>query len=241
MATTTGTLLAYVETKTQAGAGTLNNTTTGIPMLNEALLDFRSEMIKRGVAASQLQEAYVASVSAPVAPAGSTFAYPSDMYFLKTIEVNMTTGVQQDYVQAQIVSVSNSPDQSSFDWMRVNQDINHPMFADMGDTYEIFPSFNHATNFTNAIKIIYYLTPTPYVTTGDNLSYPDSLNWYILAKKVASIYYESLNKFNEAADWNKKYTDALNSLNTTLSEGSQQPIEPSGLTGSQTGMAGWAY
>ena len=238
---TVSNLLAYVETKTQAGAGTLNNTTTGVPFLNEALLDFRSEMIKRGVAASQLQESYVATVSPPTAPAGSTFAYPSNMYFLKTIEVNMTTGVQQDYVQATLISESNSPDGASFDWLRVNQDKNNPLFADMGDTFEIFPSFTYATNFTNAIKIIYFLTPNPYVNLSDTLAYPDSLNMYILAKKTAAVYFESLMKFAEAKTWNDAYISDLNRLNTTLAQGSEQPISPTPLQGSQTGMAGWAY
>src|SRR6185369_7720801 len=108
MATTVSTLLNYVEKKTQAGAGTLNNATDGLLFLNEALLDFRSELIKRGIDGAQLQESYVASVSPPVSGNGSTFAWPDDMYFLKTVSVNMTSGAPNDYVQARIMDVSNT-------------------------------------------------------------------------------------------------------------------------------------
>lgn len=232
---TVSTLLSYVEQKTQAGTGNLNGA-NGISFLNEALLDFRSELIKRGIDAAQTQESYVATVSVPTYPNTSTFAYPSDMYFLKTIEVNMAGGTQQDYKVAKQVDVSNLPAGTSMDWLRVNQPTSQPLFDDRGDTYEIFPTFTGAMNLTNAIKIIYYLTPTTYTATSDALVYPDSLNWYLLARKVAALYYESLNKFQEADIWEKKYRDGLDSIETTLAQGSQQPIQPEGLH-----LTGWEY
>lgn len=232
MAITTGTLLAYVEQKTQAGTGTLNSA-NGISFLNEALLDFRSELIKRGVDASGTQEAYVNTVTPPSSGNGSTFSYPSDMYFLKTITVNMTDSNPQNYVRANIVDVSNTQEGQSFEWLRANQPSNIPLFDDRGDTYEIFPSFTSSMNLVNAIRIFYYLTPTPYITTSDNLTYPDTLDWYCLALKVASIYYESLNKFEEADVWQARYDKRLAKLITTEAQGSQQPIQPGqlGLTG----------
>lgn len=236
MSISVSTLLAYVETKTQAGTGTLNNTGTGIPMLNEALLDFRSELIKRNIDGSQTQESYLPTVTKPASGQGSTFAYPTDMYFLKTIEINMTTGSTNDYVQAQIMDVSNTPSQVSFDWLRLNQDMNQPMVDDRGDTFEVFPSFTNATNLTNAIKIIYYLTPTPYVNTSDTLTYPDTLDWYVLANKVAVIYYESLNKFTEADVWEQKYQKRLAKLIVTEAEGSQQPLNVQQLP-----TTGWEF
>lgn len=228
-------LLAYCEQKTQAGTGNLNSATTGLTFLNEALLDFRMEMIKRGVDASQTQESY-ASASVPASGNGSTFAYPSDMFALKTIEVNMTDGSAQNYLTATQVDVANIPGQSSFSWLRLNQPVTNPLFDDRGDTFEIFPSFASAMNLTNALRIFYYLTPTPYTATADTLVYPDSLNQYLLATKICSLYYESLSKFQDANDWNTKYNLGLNKLNTTLAQGSKQPIQPTGLQ-----MSGWEF
>ena len=91
-------------------------------------------------------------------------------------------------------------------------------------------------NLTNAIRISYYLNPTPYTSTSDTLVYPDSLDWYILATRVCSLYYESLNKFAEADYWRGLYVNKMASLNTTLGRGSEQPIQPTGLTDT-----GWSY
>lgn len=236
MAITVSNLLAYVELKTQAGTGTLNTTTTGLLFLNEALLDFRSELIKRGIDGAQLQESYVATVTVPAATNGSTFAWPDDMYFLKTISVNMNDTTANGYIQARAVDVANTPDQTSFEWLRNNQPAWSPLFDNRGDTFEIFPSFANASNLSNAIRILYYLTPTPYTSTSDNLTYPDTLDWYILAIKVAVVYYESLNKFDEAGIWNQRYIDRLNKLITTQAPGSKQPIQSQGLV-----MDGWNY
>ncbi len=228
MSTTVSTLLAYVEQKTQAGTGTLNGA-NGISFLNEALLDFRGELIKRGIDAAQTQESYVATVSTVTLPTGSTFAWPTDMFFLKTISVNFTDTTANNYIQAQQVDVSNVPGNGTFEWLRANQPTAQPLFDDRGDTFEIFPAFQTGMNLTNAIRIFYFLTPTPYASTSDTLSYPDSLDWYILAIKVASLYYESLNKFEEAAYWRKLYEARVAKVETTLAQGSQQPLEAQGL------------
>lgn len=234
MATNVSTLLAYCEQKTQAGTGNLNGA-NGISFLNEALIDFRGEMIKRGIDASQTQESY-ASGSIPTVGNGSTFAYPSDMFALKTIEVNMIDTTSQNYILATQLDVSNIPGQVSFSFLRLNQPASSPLFDDRGDTYEIFPSFSQGTNLTNAIRLFYFLTPTPYTTTGDNLIYPDSLDWYILATRVCSLYYESLNKFSEADYWRGLYVNKMGVLNTTLGRGSQQPIQPTPLP-----LSGWEF
>lgn len=235
MSTTVSQLLAYCETKTQAGVGNLNGS-NGLSFLNEALIDFRGEMIKRGVDASQTQESYIASVTPPSANNGSTFPYPSDMFALKTIEVNMTDSTTQNFLLATQLDVANIPGQSSFSQLRLNQPSSNPLFDDRGDTFEIFPAFAAGMNLTNAVRIFYFLTPTPYSATSDTLIYPDSLDWYILATRVCSLYYESLNKFQEADYWRGLYVKKMNDLNTTLARGSQQPIQPTGLT-----LSGWEY
>lgn len=232
---TVSTLLAYVETKTQAGTGTLNGT-TGLGYLNEALVDYTSDLIKRGIDASQLRESYVTTVTVPSTGNGSTFAYPSDMFALKTIEVNMTDTNPSNYLLATQVDVSNIPGNQSFSALRVNQPTTSPLFDDRGDTYEIFPSFSSATNTSNAIRIFYYIAPTLYTSTADTLVYPVSLDWYILAIRVASIYYQALTKFNEAEFWENKYRARLDKTITTLAQGSKQPIQPQGLQ-----IDGWEF
>lgn len=234
MATLVSDLLSYVETKTQAGTGTLNSS-LGLGYLNEALLDYTSELIKRGVDAAQIQESY-ASASVPAAGNGSTFAYPSDMFALKTIEVNMTDSNVNNYLLAQQVDVSNIPGNASFSQLRLNQPTHAPLFDDRGDTYEIFPSFASGTNTANAIRIFYYLTPTPYTAVSDALAYPVTLDWYILALRVASLYFQALQKFNEAEFWEGKYNARIAKNITTLAKGSQQPIEPTPLQDN-----GWNY
>lgn len=228
MSITTGTLLTYVENKTQAGTGTLNVATPGIDFLNEAMLDLRSELIKRGIDAAQIQESY-ASATTPVSGQGSTFAFPTDLFRLKTIEVNMTDTSQNNYLQAQPVEMSNTPGMTSYDFLRKNQSVTQPLFDNHGDTFEIYPSFASSMNLTNAMKIVYFLTPTLYTTTSDTLAYPDSLHWYILADKVSAIYYQSLSKFGEAESFDKEYIKKLNNLVEAIAPASQQPISAQGL------------
>lgn len=233
MATTVSTVLSYCEQKTQAGTGNLNGS-NGINFLNEAQDEFRSTLIDRGVDAAQTQESYTNGSYATAAGDNySTFSFPSDMYALKTIEINMTDSNSQNYLQAQQLDAANTPGGTSFSWLRANQSTSMPLVDVRGDTYEIFPSFFSATNTTNAIRIIYFLAPTQYATTGDSLSYPDSVNWQILAKRVCGLYYESLNKFTEADYWNNQYKQDVEKLTETLAKGSQQPIQaqPLALTG----------
>jgi len=232
---TTGTLLTYVETKTQAGTGSLSVSTPGIDFLNEAMLDLRSELIRRGIDAAQIQESY-ATASLPAAGQGSTFAFPSDLFRLKTIEVNMTDTNQNNYISCGALEMANTPNNTSYDFLRKNQPITNPLVDNHGDTFEIYPSFVSGMNLTNSIKIVYFLVPTLYTTTGDTLAYPDSLHSYILADKVAAIYFQSLSKFNEADKWNEDYKKKLDNLVEAIAPTSQQPVETQGLP-----LTGWEF
>lgn len=229
-------LLAYAETKTQAGTGTLNSA-QGIGFLNEAQNEFRSALINKGIDASQIQESYADGAFATAGgDSYSTFAYPADMYALKTIEVNMTDNNPLNYIQAQQADAANLPGRSSFSWARANQPSSYPLFDDHGDTYEIYPSFKNASNTANAIRLVYYLNPIPYATTSDALQYPDVLNWQTLAERVSAIYYESLNKFTEAEYWNAAYQKDMEQMGVTLERGSKQPLKLQQLT-----ITGWEF
>jgi hypothetical protein len=236
MSTTVAQVLSYAEQNTQAASGTINNSTTGLNWLNDALLDYRTELMRRGVDADQIVEAYVPSVTPPTGGQGSTFSWPADFYFLKTIEVNMINTNQASYLQAQILAIQNTPNQTSFDWYRINQPTDAPLFDNRGDTYEIFPTFTSSMNLVNPIHLFYFQQPTPYSSTGQNLSYPDSLDPNILGLRVRSLYFQSIKKFNEADFWEGKYKERLEKQINTLSRKSQQPNNTTPIQNS-----GWSY
>ena len=239
MSTTVTNVLSYAENRTQSGAGSINNVSLGVPFLNDAVVDFRKELIKKNIDAGQISEAY-STPTAPPSGQGSVFSFPTDYFMLKTIEINMTDGSQQDYVQAQPLDAANTPNNTSYDWLRVNQDPNNPLFDNRGNVFEIFPSFAYAKNLTNAIKILYFIQPAQYVNLTDVLIYPDTLDTQALSLRVASFYYQSLNKFTEADYWENKYKGRLESIIVTEAQGSKQPLQPNGLVGgSSSDVNGW--
>lgn len=198
----------------------------GIEFANEALLDFRRRLLSAGVDAAQVQESY-----ADMTANTGTYTYPADMFWLKTIELNYTSAVGQDYLTAQQVDISNLPNMESFGWLRENASTNSPYFDDRGDWYEIFPTPD-GTN-SQGIRIFYFLEPTLYTATSDTVAYPESLDDRILAFRIAADYYRMLNKFEEALNYDAQYEKRVKDIIGTLSRGSQQPIQAqvSPLTG----------
>lgn len=222
---TVSTILAYARSQGQTDSNGLTDT-NGLIFVNAALLDYRREMIRRGIDASQVQEAYR---DGGTANGRSAFLYPSDMFALKTIEVNFTDTTQNNYKTAAPLEEANVPAGTSFDWLRNNQSTQSPLFDNHGDWYEIFPTFANAPNSSQAIKLIYFLQPTEYATVGDTLTYPDTLDYRILGMKTLACYLAAQQSFDAATYWDGKYTTALNGLDTTLARGSQQPIQPTPL------------
>ena len=203
--------------------------TLGIEFANEALLDFRRRLLSNGVDASQLQEAY-RDMTADT----GTYLYPSDMFWLKAIELNYTSNVQQDYITATQVDISNLPNMTSFGWLRSNANANTPYFDDRGDWYEIFPT--PVSGNSQGIRIFYFMEPTLYTATSDTIAYPESLDDRILAYRISADYYRMLNKFDEALAYDAQYEARVKDIIATLSRGSQQPIQ------AQTPpMTGWEF
>lgn len=162
----------------------------GIVLANEALLDFHRRFINGGIDASQLQESYAALTSGT-----GTYLYPSDMFFLKAIELNYNNGNTQNYKMASQVDVSNISGQQSFSQLRLNASVDAPQFDDRGDWFEVFPT--PTVSNSQGIRIFYFLEPTEYTSTSDTISYPVTLDYRVLAWRIASNYYYSLNKFAE--------------------------------------------
>lgn len=203
--------------------------TLGLAFSNDALQNITREMFKRDIDAAQVQEAYTnLTTNNP-----NTYAWPTDMFALKTIEVNTTSTNQQDYLQARSIEVANIQ-YSSFDWLRVNQSSAQPLFDNRGDTFEIFPIPGAAV--TRGIKIIYFLQPTEFTSGSDTINYPQSLDYRCLSARVACLYAKTQNNLPLAQIMEKEYQDRLQDIIRILAPASQQPIQPERLQ-----ITGWQF
>src|SRR6185503_10586822 len=100
------TVLAFSRAQAQTDSNGLTDT-NGIIFANEANSDFHRRLVAKGVDASQLQESYRDGAVPATAGNGSTFLYPSNMLFLKTIELNYTDTNANNYQLAKQVDISN--------------------------------------------------------------------------------------------------------------------------------------
>lgn len=220
-------VLAYARAQAQTDSNGLTDA-TGIIFANEALVDFRRQLIAAGVDASQLQEAYRDGVANT-----GTYLYPTDMFWLKEIELNYANTNAADYKTATQVDVSNIPGNKSTGWLRTNANPQQPYFDDRGDWFEIFPTPTAAHNVSQIIRLFYFLKPTEFAATSDTISYPESLDYRILGWRVAVNYLYSTGATTGSGrnvhllgdTFNIKYQERVKQLIATLSRGSQQPIQ----------------
>ena len=211
--------LSFARTQAQTDSNGLTDA-KGIIFANEALLDFHNTLIHHGIDASQIQESYTSGTANQ-----GTYLYPTDMWFLKAIEVNFQDTNTQNYLTAQQMDQSNIPAGQSFSWLRKNQTTRFPLFADNGDWFEIFPTPTSANNLTDMFRIFYFLEPTEYTSTADTISYPESLDYRILGWRIASSYLKSLGNWESAIPFDEQYNQKVAKLVKTLGRGTQQPME----------------
>lgn len=222
--------LSFARTQSQTDSNGLTNA-NGIIWANEALLDFRRRLIVAGVDASQLQEAYRNGTADQ-----GTYLYPSDMFWLKAIELNYANTTAQDYITATQLDVSNIPAGKSMGWLRTNASTTNPWFDDRGDYFEIFPTPGAGDNLTQLVRIYYYLEPTEYTAVGNTVAYPESLDYRILGWRIAANYLYSLGNIAKGDAFNSKYEERIKQLIATLSRGSQQPLQAVPIQ-----MTGWEF
>lgn len=228
MATVVNDVLTYARQLAQTDNTGLTDT-AGLAFCNDALQNMTRSMFERNIDAAQTQEAYTnLTTNNP-----NTYLWPSNMYALKTIEVNFTDQQQTNYLQATEVEVANIQ-ANSFDWLRVNQNPGFPLFDNRGDTFEIFPIPTLAN--ANGLRIFYYLTPTEYTSTASTLSYPQTLDYRCLAARVAALYAISVADMNMFQVASAEYDKRLHDLINILAPSSQQPIKPQKLL-----ITGWQY
>lgn len=216
---TLSTILAFARAQAQTDSNGLTDA-KGIIFANEALLDFHNNLISHGIDASQTQEAYTSGTANQ-----GTYLWPTDMWFLKAIEVNYTDTTESNYIRADQVDVSNLAGDNSFSWIRKNQSVQDPKFDDRGDQFEIFPTPLSSNNLTNMFRIFYFLEPTEYTATSDTITYPVSLDYRILGWRIASSYLKSLGNWESAVPFDEEYKQRVEKIVKTLGRGSQTPLQ----------------
>lgn len=226
---TVSTAITYARQKAQTDSNGISDT-LGLAWANNGLIDITRDLIARGIDAAQTQESYATIAGSDAQP--GRFAWPSDMFALKTIEVDFTGVGGQNYVQATKLDVANLQGTTSWDFVRKNQSSAEPAFTNHGDTGEVFP-----TVITSAlVRIYYYLTPTEYTVTSDTIAYPQSLDYRALGDKILVSYYQSLEKFDIADKWLEQYTKKITDGINILGPQSKQPLQPEKLR-----MTGWNF
>lgn len=222
-------VLTFARSQAQTDANGLTNT-NGITFANAALLDFRRRLQAAGVDAAQLQEAYTDMVADT-----GTYLYPTNMFWLKAIQLNYSGNNANEYFTAQQIDVSNLPSNvQSFGWFRNNASTSQPFFNDMGDWFEIFPTPESASS--QGIRIWYFMEATEYTGTTDTIAYPENLDYRVLGWRVVSSYYKMLNKFDEAVVADAEYEKMVRDIIQTLGRGTQQPMQAMPIQDS-----GWSY
>src|SRR5690349_19968740 len=100
------TILSYARAQTHTDSSGISDT-NGISWTNDALNEYHRLLIKKGVDASQIQEAYV---SIPLSADGFAVSlWPTDLLLLKELSINFSDTSQQNYLNAKQVDVSNLP------------------------------------------------------------------------------------------------------------------------------------
>lgn len=228
MATSVLSAIQYAQQLAQTDSGNIGSV-LGLALYNDALQTMTRDMLNRGLDAAQTKEAYTDLTTA----SPNTYAWPTDMYALKTIEVNWGDNQAQNYLQANPVDVANIQNQS-FSWLRANQDQQQPLFDNRGDTFEIFPT--PLVSNTAGIRIFYFLTPTEALDVGTAIQYPQTLDYRALSCLIASRYYKSQNDTVMAQVYEEEYNTRMGKIINILAPSSQQPITPSPLQ-----ITGWNY
>lgn len=229
MATSITAAITYARQLAQTDSNAITDA-LGLAFYNDALQMMTRDLVDRGIDAAQTQETY-RDLDATLDP--NTYLFPSDMFALKTIEVNWSDDSQNNYITAKPMDVANIQERS-FSWLRANHPQSEPLFDNRGDQFEIFPTPT-ATN-TNGIRIFYFLTPTEGADVGTAIDYPQTLDYRALACLMAALYYKTQNDMNMASIYEIEYKQRIEKIIRILAPPSQQPITPEPLK-----LSGWQY
>lgn len=218
MATSIMAAITYAQQLSQTDNNGISSIASGngLAFANDAQNDLIRELTSRNINAGVL----TFSPSSVLTASTTSFNWPTGMYALKTVEVNYTDTQQANYIQAQEVEISNAQN-VSFDQLRVNQPVSRPLFANYGNTWEVFPT---PTSNINA-KFVYWTLPTEYSDIGSAVSYPATLDYRVLGTKIAELYKLSLGDYNAATSFENEYKKRVEKIVKILAPASQQPIQ----------------
>lgn len=203
--------------------------TLGLTFASDAQRTFIRDLTARNIDAAQTQEAYTDMVSGQ-----GSYAWPSDMYSLKTIELDYTGTGGMNYVQPHQLDISNIQGTLSFSFLRTNQPTLNPLVDNRGDTYEIFPT--PVASASQGIRLFYWLNPTDFVSTSDTIAYPATLDYRCLGEKIAALYAKRLQQAQAEADYDTAYAKRRDDIIRILAPGTQQPIQAQTLQ-----ITGWEF
>ncbi len=221
--------ITYARQKGQTDSNGISDT-NGLAWANSGLIDITREYIKRNIDASQTAESQATLLSTDVPP--GRFAWPSDMFMLKTISANYSDSSQANFIQCEKLDVANIQGLASVDNVRLNQPASNPQFTNHGDTGEIFPTPTGSV----IARIFYYLAPTEYSSVSSTLTYPISLDYRVIGDKILEAYYQSLENFPVAIEWGNQSVKKIDDSILILGPQSQQPIKPQILQ-----ISGWEF
>lgn len=220
--------ITYARQISQVDSNGLTDT-LGLTFASDAQRTFIRDLSVRDIDAVQTQESYTDLVINQ-----GSYAYPSDMFFLKTIEVDYAGGGGNNYLQATQVDVSNLQGSQSFSALRLNQSTQDPLMDNRGDTYELFPT--PLTGISQGIRLFYFLNPTDFTATSDVVTYPMTLDYRCLGEKIAAMYAKRLQQTDAEADFNKGYDKRRDDIIKILAPGTQQPIKAKTIQ-----ISGWEF
>lgn len=228
MATSILSAITYTQQLAQTDSNGIGSV-LGLALYNDARQEWTRDMLNKNMDAAQTQEAYRdLSTNSP-----NTYLWPSDMYALKTVEVNYQDQTEQNYLQAKAIDVANVQ-YKSFSWLRANQAQSQPLIDNRGDQFELFPT--PTVGNTQGIRIFYFLKPTDSTDVGEAIPYPQLLDYRTLSCKMASTYYRSQNDPVMAAEYENQYQQRMGKIIRIVEPGTQQPISPEPLA-----ISGWQF
>lgn len=229
MATQLSTPIQYARQIANTNSSSLTDS-KAIAYATDALFVSRKEFAKYGVDAGEIAEVYftpTAGVGVYNYPDGT--GTPPPLYLLKAIEVNFNNTAQSNYLPAKKLDVSNTPAGYSFDYIRVNQSTLLPLYDDHGNNFEIFPTPQANMNLVNAIKLIYFIQPVPFVAVTDGIGFPESNDPNILGYGIAANYLRSIFKYDEADKLEAKMLQKVATTVQTFGTGGQMPTSPASI------------
>ncbi len=221
-------ILTYSRQLSQTDTNGISDT-LGTAFANDAMENMTRTLIERGVDAASIAEDYL-TLTVSDNPIGQ-FSWPSDMFALKTVEIDYSGVGGQNYLQATPLNVANIQF-TSWDWLRANQPTNSPLFGNRGKTGEVFPSPTQ-----NAlIRIFSFIKPTEFTSTSDTVPYPLSLDYRAIAARVSALYSLSLEEITQMQACQAEYERRLNDIVKILMPPSQQPIQAIPIQ-----ISGWQF